>query len=183
MVNTQQRKGSINFPAPSLRGCPFSYQQFTHMINMLGCMRVTSTEVLATSVPRHLFPTHKRRPGCTNIRLGGVLLLSGPQIPRVQLYYKAEDQEQWRAAYFRKKVATLLLDISSLMLAYSLARAHSHFGVSPAQTSCCFDMCKKQRLIRVWFSLNRLKCPYDVSVELAAYCLQSRYISKFLLAV
>lgn len=38
-----------------------------------------------------------------------LLALSGPWIPRVQLYYKAEDQEQPRVAYFRS-VAPLLLD-------------------------------------------------------------------------
>lgn len=51
-----------------------------------------------------------------------LLALSGPRIPRVQLYYKAQDQEQHRVAYFRKSVA-LLLDM------HMQCRAFTHFFV------------------------------------------------------
>lgn len=55
-----------------------------------------------------------------------LLSLSGPRLPGVQLYYKAQDQEQQRAAYFRKRVTPLLLD----MLTHTRCRAFSHIYVS-----------------------------------------------------
>lgn len=80
--------------------------------------QVTYTlRVWGTSVQRSLFLPHKHKPACTNthsdsvLPLSLLLALSGPQIPRVQLYYKAQDQEQRRVAYFRKRVAPLLLDM------------------------------------------------------------------------
>lgn len=65
----------------------------------------------------------QRRAACTNTHPGLVSPLShlrartGPQIPRVRLHYEAQDQEQERAAYFRKRVAPLLLQHAHVHIA------------------------------------------------------------------
>lgn len=63
------------------------------------------------------FSLHTSTHACSNTASPVSLLraLTGPRIPWVQLYYKAQDQEQERAAYFRKRVAPLLLHAYTLM--------------------------------------------------------------------
>lgn len=58
---------------------------------------------------RFLFFTQNHASTDTASPVSLLRALTGPRIPRVQLYYKAQDQEQERAAYFRKRVAPLLL--------------------------------------------------------------------------
>lgn len=92
--------------------------------------------------------------------------LTGPWIPGVQLYYEAQDQEQERASYFKNRAVPFLLD----------SHTHSvHVHITVFEVSLCMNALTLQTAHhQCLFSLSRLKCPYDVSVELAAYCLQSK---------
>lgn len=163
----------------SRKYCTADCSLYVHMLTC-GCVGtgdLNRRALVCWLMELFLFFTHNHTSSDAASPVSLLRALTGPRIPRVQLYYKAQDQEQERAAYFRKRVAPLLLHTHTPK---NFNVVLTHFVLIRFQV-CVFTVCTCVFVLKVYtanqglfFPLIRLKCPYDVSVELASYCLQSK---------